>query len=142
MRFLHTSDWHLGRTVRGRSRDVEHEAALQQILTYAKEHAVDCLLVAGDIFDTAAPTPEAERLAYQFFLELHGLGVPAVLIAGNHDHPRRFEALAPLLETVHIHLRGDPRGPGEGGVIDVESRDGCERAVVAALPWVPERMAV
>jgi exonuclease SbcD len=142
LRFLHTSDWHLGRTIRSRSRDLEHEAALQQLLTHAREQKVDCLLVAGDIFDTSAPTPDAERIVYQFFQELHGLGVPAILIAGNHDHPRRFEAIAPLLRTVNIHSLGDPKPYGEGGDIEVQSRDGKETAVVAALPWVSERRAV
>ena len=142
MRFLHTSDWHLGRTIRSRSRDLEHEAALQQVLTYAREHEVDCLLVAGDVFDTSAPTPEAERIVYQFFQELHGLGVPAVVIAGNHDHPRRFEAIAPLLRTVNIHSLGDPMPAGQGGDVEIRSRDGRETAVVASLPWVTERRAV
>ncbi|MGE0688114.1 MAG: exonuclease SbcCD subunit D [Dehalococcoidia bacterium] len=142
MRFLHTSDWHLGRMIRSRSRDAEHEAALQQLLTHAREAEVDCLLVAGDVFDTSAPTPDAERIVYQFFQELHGLGIPAVVIAGNHDHPRRFEAIAPLLRTVNIHSLGDPKPFGEGGDIEVRSRDGRETAVVAALPWVSERRAV
>ncbi|MGE0060132.1 MAG: exonuclease SbcCD subunit D, partial [Dehalococcoidia bacterium] len=142
MRFLHTSDWHLGRMIRSRSRDAEHEAALQQLLTHAREAEVDCLLVAGDVFDTSAPTPDAERIVYQFFQELHGLGIPAVVIAGNHDHPRRFEAIAPLLRTVNIHSLGDPKPFGEGGDIEVRSRGGRETAVVAALPWVSERRAV
>jgi len=142
MRFLHTSDWHLGRTVRGRSRDSEHEAALQQVLDYAREQAVDCVIVAGDVYDTSAPPPEAERLLYDFLRELHGAGIPTVLIAGNHDHPRRFEAIAPLLRSVNVHAIGDPKPAGQGGDFVVRSRDGRETAVVAALPWVTERRAV
>lgn len=142
MKFLHTSDWHVGRTVRGRSRDAEHVAALAQVLAHAREQAVDCLLVAGDVFDTSAPSAESEKIVYDFFRELHGAGIPSVLIAGNHDHPKRFEALAPLLRTVRIHLRGEPKEPGEGGIFEIESRDGRERALVAALPWVTERSVV
>jgi exonuclease SbcD len=142
MRFLHTSDWHVGRMIRSRSREAEHGAALQQLLTYAREHAIDALLIAGDIFDTASPSAEAERLVYDFFRELHGAGIPAVVIAGNHDHPRRFEAIAPLLRTVNIHAVGEPRSAGEGGVIEIASRDGRETAIVAALPWVTDRRAV
>jgi exonuclease SbcD len=142
VKFLHTSDWHVGRMIRGRSRESEHQAALQQILTYAHEQEVDCLLIAGDVFDTSAPAPEAERLVYQFFQELHGAGIPAVIIAGNHDHPRRFEAIAPLLRTLNIHSLGDPRPAGQGGDIEVRSRDGRETAIVAALPWITERRAV
>lgn len=142
MRFLHTSDWHIGRNVRGQSRLGEHEAALQEVLSLAKLHEVDCLLVAGDIFDTSAPPPEAEQLVYAFFRELYGAGIPAVAIAGNHDHPKRLDAVAPLLGSLGIHMRGLPRGPGDGALIDVESRDKRERAVVAALPWINERDVV
>lgn len=142
MKFLHTSDWHVGRTISMRSRESEHEAALQQILTYARENAVDCLLIAGDVFDSSAPPPEAERLVYEFLRELHGAEIPAVLIAGNHDHPRRIEAIAPLLRTLDIHALGEPRRAQDGGSITITSRDGKETAVIAALPWVTERRAV
>jgi len=142
MRFLHTGDWHIGRAVRGRSREGEHHAALQQVLTHAREQAVDCLLLAGDVFDTAAPSPDSERLAFDFFTELYGLGIPAVVIAGNHDHPRRFDALAPMLRPLRLHVRGHAAPSDAGGVVEVQSRDGKERAIVATLPWVQEREAV
>lgn len=142
MRFLHSSDWHVGRTIRGRSRDAEHEAALGQMLSYAREHDVDCLLIAGDVFDTSAPSPESERIVYDFFRELHGAGIPAVVIAGNHDHPRRFEAIAPLLRSVNVHALGDPRPVESGGVVEVRSQDGRETALIAAMPWITERRAV
>jgi exonuclease SbcD len=142
VKFLHTSDWHIGRNVRGQSRLGEQEDALQEVLSLAKEHAVDCLLVAGDVFDTSAPPPEAEQTVYAFFRELYGAGIPAVVIAGNHDHPRRLDAVAPLLGSLGIHTRGVPRGPGDGALIDVESRNKRERAVVAALPWINERDVV
>src|SRR2546426_6001136 len=138
MRFLHTSDWHIGRTIRGRSREAEHVATLAQVLTHARQQAVDCVLIAGDIFDTSAPAAESERIVYDFFSELYGAGIPAVVIAGNHDHPRRFDAIAPLLRTVRIHLLGEPREANEGAIFEVESRDGRERAIVAASPWVTE----
>ena len=115
MKFLHTSDWHVGRTVRGHSRDAEHAAVLAQVLAYAREEKVDCILVSGDVFDTTAPTAESETIVYDFFRELFGAGIPAVLIAGNHDHPRRFDAIAPLLSGLKLQLIGSPREAGEGG---------------------------
>jgi exonuclease SbcD len=142
VKFLHTSDWHAGRAISMRSRDSELEAALQQILDYARQYEVDCLLIAGDVFDSSAPPPEAERLVYDFLRELRGARIPAVLIAGNHDHPRRIEAIAPLLRTLDIHALGEPRRAEDGGAITIKSRDGSETAVVAALPWVTERRAV
>ena len=142
MRFLHTGDWHVGKTLRGRHREDEYAAALAEVLDIARREQVDCLLVAGDVFDSAAPSAEAERLVYDFFRELWGALIPAVVIGGNHDHPRRLAAVAGLLEVVGVHVRGEPRPPETGGVVEVPSRDGRETALVATLPWVPERRVV
>jgi DNA repair protein SbcD/Mre11 len=57
VKLLHTADWHVGRTIRGRSRDDEHHLVLAEIAALAGREAVDLILVAGDIFDTAAPSP-------------------------------------------------------------------------------------
>ncbi len=142
MRFLHTGDWHIGKGLRTVQRWTEYEAALAQVLDIARHEQVDCLLVAGDIFDSQVPPPEAERLLFDFFRELWGSRIPAVLIGGNHDHPRRLAALSRLLDLVDIHLRGEPTTPEQGGIIEVPSRDGQEIAVIAALPWMPERKVV
>ena len=61
MRFLHTADWHLGRQIRGKSRAAEFEAVLSEIVEIATAEKVDALLVAGDIWDTASPSPDALR---------------------------------------------------------------------------------
>jgi len=139
MRFLHTSDWHIGKPLRNRKRDDEYQAALAEVLDIARREAVDCVLVAGDVFDSVAPPPEAERLVFEFFRELVGDRIPAVVIAGNHDHPRRMNAFSRILELVDVHVRGEPVLADEGGVVEVSSRDGAETAVIAALPWVGER---
>lgn len=139
MRFLHTSDWHVGKQLRNRKRDDEYAAALADLLGIAKSEEVDCLLVAGDVFDSAVPPPEAERIVFHFFGELAGAGIPAVVIAGNHDHPRRWNAYAPVLRHLGIHVRGEPVSVADGGAIELPSRDGAETAVIAALPWVSER---
>jgi exonuclease SbcD len=139
MRFLHTSDWHVGKPIRNHRRDDEYEAALAEVLDIAKREAVDCVLVAGDVFDSVAPPPEAERLVFDFFRELVGTRIPAVVIAGNHDHPRRMNAFSRVLDLVQVHVRGEPAVAEEGGVVEVASRDSGETAVIAALPWVGER---
>src|SRR5215510_12620139 len=105
MRFLHTADWHIGKSLRGRSRMSEHESALSEVLYIARMEKVDAVLVAGDIFDSQAPNADAERLVYHFLAELAALRIPAVLIAGNHDHPGRFKALQPLLDRMNVHIR-------------------------------------
>jgi exonuclease SbcD len=98
--------------------------------------------VAGDIFDSPAPPPEAERLVYDFLARLLPERIACVLIAGNHDHPRKLGALARLLEGLRIHVRSEVRPPSQGGVVTVPSRDGGEEARVAVLPFVPERKVV
>jgi exonuclease SbcD len=142
MRFLHTADWHVGKTLRGRSRMDEHAAALEQVARIALEAKVDAVLVAGDVFDSPAPPPEAEKLVYDFLARLLAGRIACVVIAGNHDHPRKLGALATLLESLSIHVRPEVRPPQDGGVVRLVSRDGSEEARVAVLPFVPERRVV
>jgi exonuclease SbcD len=142
VRFLHTADWHVGKTLRGRPRMEEYAKALDQVALIAVEGEVDAVLVAGDVFDSPAPPPEAEKLVYDFLARLLPHRIACVVIAGNHDHPKRLGALASLLEGLRIHVRPEVRPPGEGGVVRVPSRDGAEEAAVAVLPFVPERRVV
>jgi exonuclease SbcD len=62
MRILHTSDWHLGQHFMGKSRQAEHQALIDWLLTQVEEHAVDAVLIAGDIFDTGTPPSYAREL--------------------------------------------------------------------------------
>jgi exonuclease SbcD len=142
VRFLHTGDWHVGKPLRGRSRMDEYAAALEEVGRIAIEAKVDAVLVAGDIFDSPAPPPEAEKLVYDFLARLLPEGMAAVLIAGNHDHPKKLGALASLLEGLRIHVRPEVRPPDQGGIVTLPSRDGTEEARVAVLPFVPERKVV
>ena len=142
MRFLHTADWHVGKPLRGRSRMDEMAAAVAQVADIAIDRKVDAVLVAGDVFDSPAPPPEAEKLVYDFLARLVSDRVACVLIAGNHDHPRKLGALASLLEGLHIHVRPEVRPPNQGGVVSLASRDGREEARIAVLPFVPERKVV
>ena len=136
MRFLHTADWHIGKQLRGRSRIGEQEQVLAEILDIAARERIDCVLVAGDLFDSQAPPPDAERLAYNFFAELIDRKIAAVVAGGNHDHPRRLAALRQLLDPLRIFIRPEPCRPEDGGIIEVTVRD--ERARIAVLPWISE----
>lgn len=138
MRVLHTSDWHVGRTIRGRSRAVEHEAVLAEIVGVAEAHQVDLVLVAGDQFDTAAPAPDSERIVYQALLDLADTGAQVVVVSGNHDHPGRLEAVAPLLAHRRVHTGARLARPDEGGLLELETRSG-EIARVALLPFLSQR---
>lgn len=137
MRFLHTADWHVGKLLRGRSRADEHRAVLDEIAEIAADRKVDAVLVAGDLFDTAAPSPESEQIVYEALLQL-ARGREVVAIAGNHDHPRRLQAVRPLLELGRVRVLGAVAPPARGGVVRLEMPSG-ERARIALLPFVSQR---
>lgn len=137
MRFLHTSDWHAGKTIGGRSRADEHRAVFAEILDIGRREAIDCLLVTGDVFESAAPGAEAEKIVYDFFRELGRARIPAVVIAGNHDHERKLAAVSSLLEIVDVHVRHDFLPPERGGIFHFESHRG-EKAAIGTLPFVSE----
>ena len=140
LRLLHTADWHVGRTLRGRSRVEEHEATLDALVAVASDQGVDLVVVAGDLFDSAAPSPDAERLVYASLLRLAEGGRQVVVIAGNHDHPRRLSAVEPLLELARVHLRPFVVAPADGGVLSLNIADTpCQ---IALLPWLSQRHAV
>ena len=141
MRILHTSDWHVGRTIRGRSRAAEHEAVLAEIVRIAAEREVDLVLVAGDQFDTAAPSPDAERIVWQALLDLAATGAHVVTVAGNHDNPGRLQAVAPLLALSRITTGAHLARPDQGGTVDVTVASG-ETARIALLPFLSQRSIV
>ena len=141
MKIVHTSDWHVGRTLRGRSRADEHEAVLAEVAALAGAEGADLVLVTGDLFDTAAPTAEAERIVYNGLLALAATGATVVVLAGNHDNERRLQAVAPLLGLGHIVTRASFARPDEGGVLELDTAAG-EHAVVALLPFLSQRYIV
>lgn len=137
MRLIHTSDWHLGRRLKGVDRTPEIEAALNQLLKSAKNLEVDAVLVAGDIFDVPSPTADAEKVAYNFFCQLREAKIPAVVIAGNHDSAFRIDGVSQLLSHVGVHALGRPRKANDGGVIQLDTPNG--KLAVAAMPFASER---
>lgn len=141
MKLLHTSDWHVGKALRGRSRADEHRAVLAEITAIARHEAVDAVLVGGDLFDTATPSAEAEDIVYRALLDLAATGAEVVVIGGNHDNARRLEAVAPLLSLAGIRVLAHPSRPGDGGVVALETRSG-ERLRLALLPFPPQRYVV
>jgi exonuclease SbcD len=142
VRILHTSDWHVGRTIRGRSRAEEHVAVLAEIVGVAAAEAVDVVLVVGDLFDSAAPTAESERIVFRALLDLATTGATVVVLAGNHDNDRRLQAVEPLLKLGRVITRPVFARPEAGGVVEVTSRDGAERAKIAVLPFLSQRYVV
>lgn len=107
MRILHTSDWHLGRQFHGVSLLEDQRHILGQVIAAIREHAVDVLVIAGDIYDRAVPPTEAIALLDDFIHEVvDGCGVPVILIAGNHDGPVRLALAARQLARARVHVAG------------------------------------
>jgi len=141
MKLLHTSDWHVGKTLRGRSRADEHRAVLTEIARVARDEAVDAILVVGDLFDTASPTAESEQIVYRALLDLAGTGAPVIVVSGNHDNERRLAAVQPLLDKGDVICCSSPTAPDAGGVVDLTTNAG-ERLRIALLPFVHQRSVV
>lgn len=139
MKFLHTADWHVGKTLKGRSRLDEQRGVLAEIIDLALANEVDAVLVAGDLYDNAAPSADAQRLVNGTLLKLAQAGIEVVVIAGNHDHSRGFEALRQLMAAVGIQYTGQIHEATEGGVHRFRARSTGEEAVVALLPFISRR---
>lgn len=141
MRILHTADWHVGKVLKGRSRQEENEAVLNNLVLAATEEDVDLVLVAGDVFDTSAPTPAAQQLVMSTLLRLNQDGRQVIVEAGNHDNPRQLDVFRPIFAELGITVVGMPLRPEDGGQIEVTTRSG-EKARVAILPFVSQRNAI
>lgn len=134
MRIVHTSDWHAGKIWRRLDRTDELDQVLDHLARFIESERVDLLLISGDLFDTPTPPAHAERLVFAFFRRV-GKQCPIVVIAGNHDGARRFEAWGTLARSVRVHVVPHLLPPDRGGVLEIETPGG-ERAQVAALPFV------
>ena len=138
MRVLHTADFHAGRTTRGYDRTPELQDALTEIVGLARSERADAVLVSGDLFDAVNPPAAAEGIVYEFFLRLKELGIPSVVIAGNHDSASRLSGLSGLLGWVGVQMVAEL--PTDLGQLTrtIETRGG-ERLVVGAIPFLSER---
>ncbi len=141
MKILHTSDWHVGKVLKGQSRYDEHKAVLAQVVEIAQAERPDLVIVAGDLYDTAAPTPQAIRLVIRALTALRQIAASVVVIGGNHDNGAALDALRPWAEAAGITLRGSVRDSPDEHIIDGQTAGG-ERWQVVALPFLSQRYAV
>ncbi|MEU6311999.1 exonuclease SbcCD subunit D [Streptomyces sp. NPDC047014] len=117
MKFLHTSDWHLGRAFHRVNLLGAQAVFIDHLVETVREHEVDAVLVAGDVYDRAVPPLPAVELYDRALHRLAELGVPTVMISGNHDSARRLGVGAGLIGRAGIHLRTDPAGCAEPVVL-------------------------
>ena len=107
MKILHTSDWHIGRTLYGRKRYDEFSQFLNWLADVIKRQKVDALLVAGDVFDTTTPSNRSQSLYYRFLCDIAASDCRhVVIIGGNHDSPSFLNAPRQLLKAINIDVMG------------------------------------
>lgn len=134
MRILHTGDWHLGRTLEGRSRQKEQEQFIDELVEIADAGQADLILMAGDVYDSVNPPAAAEQLFYDAAARLTAGGRPLVVISGNHDQPERVASVSPLVRRQGITLVGMPTSEP----VTVHAVRTGEIAKIAALPYPSE----
>ncbi|YAL84635.1 exonuclease SbcCD subunit D [Dermacoccaceae bacterium W4C1] len=105
MRFLHTSDWHLGRSLHGASLQAAQQAFCDHLIQTAEAEQVDAVLVSGDVYDRAIPPQWAVDLLSDTLVRLRRAGAQVVVSAGNHDSASRLGFAAGVLEMGGVHVR-------------------------------------
>ncbi|MGY1845017.1 exonuclease SbcCD subunit D [Modestobacter sp. SYSU DS0875] len=105
MRLLHTSDWHIGRSLHGTDLLAEQEAVLRRLADVVTEEQVDAVVVAGDVYDRAVPSADATAVLDRALTRLRTAGAQVVLTPGNHDSARRLGFAAGLLAASGVHVR-------------------------------------
>jgi DNA repair protein SbcD/Mre11 len=107
MRLLHTSDWHLGRSLHGTDLLAEQEAVLAQLAEVVRAEKVDAVLVAGDVYDRAVPSADATAVLDKALTRLRAAGAQVVLTPGNHDSARRLGFGSGLFAAAGVHVRAE-----------------------------------
>ena len=108
MKFIHTSDWHIGRQFHNVSLLEDQRHVLNQIIAYIEHESVDALVIAGDIYDRSVPPAKAVELLDSVVSTLcSDMGVPIILIPGNHDGAERLRFGSRQLRTAGLHIIGD-----------------------------------
>lgn len=137
---LHTSDWHLGRRLYGKPRYDEFKQFLDWQLQTLREQKVDVLLIAGDIFDTTAPSNQAQNLYYDFLSQVCDTDCRHVIIvAGNHDSASFLEAPKQLLKSFNIHIIGSMTDTPTDEVITLSDKAGQPELIIMAVPYLRDR---
>ncbi|HEX6074250.1 MAG TPA: exonuclease SbcCD subunit D [Micromonosporaceae bacterium] len=140
MKILHTSDWHVGKVLKGHSRVEEQIAVLAEIVAVAQAERPDLVIVAGDLYENAAPSPEATRIVVRALSALRRTGAEVVAIAGNHDNGATLHALRSWAEAAGITVRGTV-GPATDHLVSGVTAGG-EPWRCVALPFLSQRYAV
>jgi exonuclease SbcD len=144
MRIIHTSDWHLGQYFYGKSRANEHQQFLHWLLAQVKSHAVDAIIVAGDIFDTATPPSYARQMYFNFISELQAIDCQLIILAGNHDSVSMLAESKTLLSALSTKVIANVTDISNETnlaeqVFTLKNKAGIAQAVICAIPFIRPR---
>ncbi|WP_375737494.1 exonuclease subunit SbcD [Pseudomonas boanensis] len=139
MRILHTSDWHLGQHFMGKTRQAEHQAFCAWLIEQVREHQVDAVLIAGDVFDTGAPPSYAREQYNQFIVELRATGAELVVLGGNHDSVAMLGESRTLLAQLDTQVIPSVAEAIEEQVLVLHRRTGQVGAILCAIPFIRPR---
>jgi exonuclease SbcD len=134
VRILHTSDWHLGRLFHSASLLDEQAAALSRLVELVREHRVQVVVVAGDLYDRSVPPSDAVALFSDTLQQLHLTGATVVAISGNHDSSVRVGFAESLLGQVGVTLRGE--AARSGNAVVVSATDGGSPLRLYPVPFL------
>jgi len=139
MKVLHTSDWHLGRTLYGKKRYEEFIAFLDWLVETINQESIDVLLIAGDVFDTSTPSNRAQQLYYRFLYRVAASCCRhIVIIAGNHDSPSFLEAPKELLKALCVYVVGAVSDSLEDELV-ILKKDDIPEAIICAVPYLRDK---
>lgn len=140
MKILHTSDWHLGRSLYDWKRYDEFEAFLEWLIKFMADQKTDLLLISGDVFDSTTPPNRAQELYYHFLSRIRETDCRhTVVIGGNHDSPTFLDAPKNLLGALNIHVVGAATQNPEDEVFVLRDVNGAPEAIVCAVPFLRDR---
>ena len=140
MKLLHTSDWHLGRSLHGRKRYDEFDLFLKWLVATLHQKQISVLLIAGDIFDTTTPSNRAQSQYYRFLCDVAASPCRhVVIIAGNHDSPTFLDAPRELLKALDVHVVGQPGTNPADEVLVLKSEEKQKELIVCAVPYLRDR---
>jgi DNA repair protein SbcD/Mre11 len=105
MRMLHTSDWHLGRTLHRADLRQAQAAFLDHLVETVRSEKIDAVLVSGDVYDRAIPPVDAVALCEDGLFRLRDAGARVIVISGNHDSARRLGFASALVDSAGVYLR-------------------------------------
>ncbi len=139
MRIIHTSDWHLGQHFYGKSRANEHQQFLDWLIELSKQHEIDAIIVAGDIFDTGTPPSYAREMYYDFIAKLHKANCQLVVLAGNHDSVAMLSESKQLVKQLSTRVISAASDNIAEQVFVLNSLKTEQQAVICAIPFIRPR---